>query len=476
MKFTISIYVILILVLHIPLMSAADEEILTEEEFLHRVLSYHPLSKSASLLDEEAAAYLRSARGGFDPRLQGNYYTKEFKGAEYYTLPEAELIIPTLAGIDIRAGWMNGSGDYLNPQNTFPDQGLLQLGLDLPIGKGLFTDERRNHLRKAQIFIDLNTSERINALNDLLLDASSYYWKWYRSWRYTKILSKAHELAKERFGQIRESHRLGDLAAIDTLEAYTQVQYRKLELMQAEQDLIITRWQISQFIWDENGTPLFLGPETSPHIDSADLDIRFGQFTSTSVSWTDSLADHPSLRIAALKMEQTEQDIRYWKEQLKPRLDLSYNAIIGRQEFRDEGISGADPLNDYTFGLKASIPLFLRKERGNLKMARIDLQQSEYEFQNKRQKISNSLAGEIASISLSYEILKLRRLNSTNYNTLLKAETTKFRTGESSLFVVNMRESNYINALVKEADSEAKIMYQLRLISWWIGNSQEGQL
>lgn len=471
MKHRILISAIIIFLLKLPFPGNGDNKVLSEEAFLAQVLTNHPLAKRAGLLDEEASAFLRKARGGFDPKLQGSYYTKEFKGAEYYTLPEAELIIPTLAGIDIRAGWMNGNGDLLNPQNTFPDQGLLHLGVDVPIGKGLFTDERRNHLRKAQIFIDLNSSERISALNDLVLDASSYYWKWYLSWRYTRILTKAVELSDQRLSQIEESYRLGDLAAIDTLEAYTQVQYRRLELMQAEQDLIMSTWQISQFIWDENGSPLFLDPQTTPILDSANMESRYALYTNETTNWTDSLSNHPSLRIAELKMEQTEQDIRYWKEQLKPRLDLSYNAVMGWQDFRAEGISDADPGNDYTIGIKASIPLFLRKERGSLKMEKIELQRSEMEFVSKRQKIRNSLAGEIAALQLSYDILQLRRLNTRNYNVLLNAETTKFQTGESSIFVINMRESSYIKALEKEADSEAKLMYQLRMISWWLGSA-----
>jgi outer membrane protein TolC len=466
-----SIGFLILLLLPTGTRAQEDSSVLSEAEFLAAVLQNHPLSQSADLLNDQARAYLRKARGQFDPKFSANYYAKDYEGKNYYTLPQAEMLFPTLVGADVRMGWVDSRGDYLNPERTYPSDGQVYIGATLPVGRGLFTDERRNHLQKARIYQDLNENERIKALNDLLLDASAAYWKWYKAERSLDIAQQARELTAFRYDQTVESYRQGDLAAVDTLEALIQLQNREIALRESRQEQVNALWYASQFLWDAEQQPLFIRPGSLPEFDSLQFVANFEELSDSTISWHDSLQNHPVLQAASLKIDQIEADIRYWKEQLKPQLDLSYTAIAGRSELRNSGAASFEPANNHILGFKASMPLFITKERGSLQLSKIEQQQMQLDLLTKRQKIYNSIISEVLALDYRKEMLELLGKNTNDYFRLLEAENIKFRTGESSLFLINSRENKYVESLKKLAAMEAESMYQIRLLYWWLGRS-----
>ncbi len=85
-------------------------------EYLGFVKKYHPLVKNANLEISKAQANLMMARGGFDPKLELDYNKKQFQGTEYYSILNSSFKIPTWYGIDIKAGFDENEGYYLNPQ------------------------------------------------------------------------------------------------------------------------------------------------------------------------------------------------------------------------------------------------------------------------------------------------------------------------------------------------------------------------
>jgi hypothetical protein len=58
---------------------------------------------------------------------------------------------PTWYGIEIKAGFDQNEGYYLNPENTVPNAGLTSLGISVPLGQGLFINQRMADLRKAKM-------------------------------------------------------------------------------------------------------------------------------------------------------------------------------------------------------------------------------------------------------------------------------------------------------------------------------------
>ncbi|HRI19987.1 MAG TPA: TolC family protein, partial [Panacibacter sp.] len=197
-------------------------QLFSVDAFIQQVKTYHPVAKQSNILVEKAAAQLLASRGGFDPALTLEASNKTFDGKNYYFYTNPELKIPTTFGIDIKAGLESNGGKYLNPETTSGNSSYL--GIEVPLAKGLLMDKRRAALQQAKIFSNQSEQERLQVINNLLFDAYNAYWQWASSYQLYAVYTKYLQLSSERFRLVNIAYKNGDRAAMDTLEAYTQIQ------------------------------------------------------------------------------------------------------------------------------------------------------------------------------------------------------------------------------------------------------------
>jgi len=174
--------VILIGLLLLPFSTMAQQQdslYLGYEEYLEMVKAYHPLVKQANLIRDKGAADLLKARGGFDPKIEAGYERKDFKDTRYYDLFNSTFKIPTWYGVELKAKFEKNEGYYLNPQNKVPDDGLFAAGISIPLGQGLFINDRMAALKKAKVYREQTLVDQQLAVNEVLYDASIAYFEWY---------------------------------------------------------------------------------------------------------------------------------------------------------------------------------------------------------------------------------------------------------------------------------------------------------
>ncbi len=159
--------------------------------------------------------------------------------------------------------------------------------------------------------------------------------------------------------------------------------------------------------------------------------------------------NHPKIRSLEFKIKSLNIDKKLKINNLLPQLDVQYNFLT--QTPRQSNSLNFD---NYKAGINFKVPLFLRKERGDLKLAKVKLQETKLEneatkvsIKNKVNAIQQELASFLTQNDYISNIVK-------DYDTLLKAEDRKFFLGESSLFLVNYRESKYIETKLKAIDLE----------------------
>ncbi|NEV94596.1 TolC family protein [Psychroflexus sp. YR1-1] len=429
-----------------------ENNVLSLNEFLAYVKEYHPVAQLANFEISSAQAELLKSRGAFDPQVMVDWTNKEFKGTEYYDVLNSTFKIPTWYGIEVKAGFEQNQGQFLNAENTVPDDGLYTAGVSVPLGQGLFINQRMADLRQAKIMQDLSQAQRDIRLNQLLSNAVLAYLDWYLANREVKLFDDFVERAEVRFEGIKKSALAGNIPTIDTLEAGIIVQNRKLSLEQAGLKLIKSRLQLSNFLWFEDNIPLELDPFVLPEeLSQGSLDPVLGTNFLQLENFV--LEDHPKIKALDYKIDRLEVDRRLKAEMLKPQLDLEYNFINERVgQFENFNT------NDYKAGLFFKLPLFLRKERGNLKLAKIkvneaqlDLDYESLQLQNKIQASRNEILSYNRQLSTFQSIV-------TDYASLLRAEERKFSFGESSVFLINSREVSLIDSRLKEIKVFEKLL------------------
>jgi outer membrane protein TolC len=127
-------------------------------------------------------------------------------------------------------------------------------------------------------------------------------------------------------------------------------------------------------------------------------------------------------------------------------------------------------LNNYKWGFTFSVPVLLRKERGGLQMAKIKLQDASYERERKTIVLTNKIKSNEQELILLNQQITSYQQTVKGYEQLLYAENTLFETGESSLFLVNTRETNTINARLKLVDIQTKQQKSVLMLKYNMGN------
>ncbi|MEM1337685.1 MAG: TolC family protein [Bacteroidota bacterium] len=426
-----------------------DSLVLGFNEYLGYVKKYHPVARQAQLTISIGQANLMKARGGFDPKIEVDYERKRFKGDEYWDRLNTTFKIPTYYGIELKGQLEQAEGDFINQDETFPTDGLYSAGVSVALARGSWINERMATLQKAKFFREQTKADQDLLVNEVLYNASIAYFEWLMAYNEAEIFRNFLGNATQRFKGIRQSALAGDIAIIDTVEAKIAVQNRELSLVQAQVKLTQKTLQLSNFLWI-NDVPVELQPNVIPDPDpQRDIDITLEIFGKPLDSFT--IANHPKLRSLNFKIEGLNVDRRLKANKLLPQVDLEYNFLT---ETPDQ--INSFNTQDYKGGVSFYFPLFLRKERGDLKLAKFKLQDAQFERDNTEVAIQNQVLGIYRELDSFVDQNRLIDTIVSDYRTLLAAELRKFSFGESSIFLINARESTLIDAELKQIEVQNK--------------------
>ncbi|NRD21216.1 TolC family protein [Winogradskyella eckloniae] len=423
--------------------STALSNVLRFDEYLGFVKKYHPIVKQAELVIDESQAQLMKSRGAFDPKFEIDYNRKTFKNTDYYDKLNGAFKIPTWFGIELKAAFEENTGEYLNPEAYVPEDGLYNAGLSLPLAQGLLINNRMAALKQAKLFKEQAKADRDIYVNTILFEASLVYFKWLQAYNELLLFENILENADLRYSGIKKGVIVGENAKIDETEARIAVNNRRLGLEQSKVKLMKAALELSNFLWLENNIPLELQPHIIPDVNSEPIiDATFNINTLQTEALT--IEEHPKMRSLDYKLQGLEVNKRLKTNKLLPKINLEYNFLSQTPE-----TSSSFNTSDYKSGLSLSLPLFLRKERADLKLAKIKLIDTEYEINATRVSLENKVTAIKQELDSYIKQNEITSEMVSDYEMMLMAEERKFQLGESSLFLVNARESELIDGKLK---------------------------
>ena len=432
----------------------------TYNEYLGFVKKFHPMVKQANLRLSEAQAMLLQARGAFDPIFEAEYNEKQYDDKNYYSIFNGSFKIPTWYGIEIKAAFDNNEGIYINPENTLPNSGLTSLGISVPVGQGLFINQRMADLRSAKLQQRLGEAERNLAAVEVLHQASIAYFEWKKNYSEVILYEEYLKNANIRYEGVSKLIEQGDKPAIDSIEAGITVKSRRLNLENSKLKLQKSRLELSNYLWLENNVPLELDENLYP-------ETALSNTIKTTLDLDNVLEfeveNHPKINALSTKVEMLKIEQSLSANMLLPKLDLSYNYISEPNAFSNYRFE------DYKVGVNFSFPIFLRKERAKLRLSKLKVQDTEFSLATERVSLKNKIEAQQVEINSLEKQIEINENLVDNYNTMLSGEDRLFSLGESSLFIINSREnslvSSQINALKLENEYYTAIINLYKTIA-----------
>ena len=429
----------------------SDSITLHHKEYLENVLLFHPIAEKASLQSKIAAAEWLFARGNLDPSINSSWSEKDFDKKRYYRQYQGKFNIPTQLGIDFVGGYENTEGVFLNPENYTDPYGLWHLGIEVNLLQGLIVNERKIALQQAKVFQDMTENERQLLLNQLLYKASKAYLEWQQYYFFQGVLNENIQIANAYFENTKLSFQNGEKTAMDTLEAFIMYQDANNLLQKNNGALTKSRQKVENYLWYEK-TPISLQNTTKPEDYNNTI---YPPRKNTSIP--NIVNTHPLIQSYINKQSYYSIKQRLKREKLKPKLKVKYNPLLSTSNSLAPNLS----LSDYKWGFDFSMPLLFRKEKADIQLGDIQIQEIGLDIQNKKNELQNKLENSLQQQAILREQITLSQQNLQGYRLLLEGENEKFRYGESSVFLLNKRQEKYINGRLKLIELNIKLQKEL---------------
>jgi outer membrane protein TolC len=104
------------------------------------------------------------------------------------------------------------------------------------------------------------------------------------------------------------------------------------------------------------------------------------------------------------------------------------------------------------------MPVPLRRERGELTLAKLRMTEAELGLARDRTVIGNRVRERLNEAATMRDQVELGASAVANYRGLLNGESQRFAVGESSLFLVNVREVSLLEERLRQVDREARLV------------------
>lgn len=439
---------------------------LSESEFIEIVRTNHPVARQSNLMVERALAELTASRSGFDPVFYMSSDKKTFDGKNYYQYSNPELKIPTWFGIEVKAGLENNLGENKNTELTSGKSSYL--GVSVPIGRNLMMDKRRAVLQQAKVFRDQSKAERLLMINDLLMDAYTSYWEWVKFYEVYKVMTEATAVNRIRLNLVRIAYEQGDRPAIDTTEALAQLQAFQMASNDAWLYFRNAGLALSNYLWLPGDSPYNLPESIIP-----DSNWKKNNLSEMSSPVLDSLisiarSSHPKLQFYDFKLQILGIEKRLKFQNILPIVNVRYNILnSGYNVFKDASFAFYE--NNYKFGFDIGVPLRLSQGRGEYQSAKIKIQETNLDLVQTRLAIDNKVKYYFNELATLKKQIIIAQDNQENYYKLYRGEEIRFRSGESSLFILNTRENKLLEANQKLAELKTKIYISFHSLQWSTG-------
>ncbi|MCC6373130.1 MAG: TolC family protein [Bacteroidia bacterium] len=440
-----------LLLIQLDSMAQAVSVPLSFNTFMEGIRKEHPLYKKAENIARIGELRKTSGAGAFDPQLEAGSNNKFYEGTNYYAINNAELKQGIFAGHSVKMGYENGLGTYINGESKTPSSGLSYVGLEVSLLQGFLMDKRRYEVLKGEAYKNISESERLVLQNDLLFEAGAMYINWLRDLQLNNIHLRFFETATNRYKALVELTSIGERSAIDTVEAKLLLQTRNVELNSTLVELNKSLFQMNGFVWRNDSVAAQPGFSTVENL---------GELELQALSWflkskNDVPLNNPVLLQYQNKSGLLEVEQRYRAELIKPKLDLKYN-LIGLNSGKE--LNAGFYNNNYKWGLGFSMPILLRTPVNNFKISKLDLSNNKLELKNKSAELNNKLNALKNNLSVLAGQIELAKNTLQLSKQLFESEKIRFENNESSLFILNTRESKILESEIKLCETQHKFI------------------
>lgn len=424
----------------IPVLLAA----ISLTDVLQSVERHYPPLLAAMLDRDIADAEVLQALGKFDLTFRAGFNSDQlgyYSNERFYSSFEQ----PTqLWGSGFYGGYRVGRGSFA------PYDGKLQTrtegewsgGLKLPLWQGRAIDDKRAQLRRAELG---RAIARLGVEQQKLIviqAATRRYWDWMSAGRRLQMAEAMLGIAQARDEFLKRASQAGQIPPIEVSENQRAILQRRSQMVEADRALQQASIDLSLFYRDNQGKPVLAAKDDLP---SAFPDLKNIEDAQLMKDIEEAVAKRPDLARFALQKSQTEIERNLARNQALPAVDLALG-------FTAE--TGVGPVRrgpqELKAGLAFELPFQRRSARGKEASATAKIRQLEQREKFTEDQIAAEVRDAVSAVRAAYERSMITRDEYRVARDLEEAERARFRLGDGTMFLVNLREQATFDAALRE--------------------------
>jgi outer membrane protein TolC len=479
----------------------------------------------SSRIDSQIARFnLNAAKGVYDPKFSvQSPFSKsvtpmgsvlagaadgKLKQRDIAVTPQLNGVIPwTGASIGLsfssRRTSTNTSFATLNPQ--YPTS--LTASITQPLRRGLRFDANRQHIEVARKNVALTDEQFRQRVTDIVTQTAKAYWDLVFNLQNLDVQVVAAETARRQVESNRRMEKQGLLAPIDIVEAETQLAQFEQNVYNAQANLSIAENSLKTMILPDRTSPLWssqLVPVTEPPASPPE------ELLEDVIN--EAIASRPELAQVKIAAEVNQTNLRYYREQVKPQVDLvaSYMSsglagivssssanpftagfpVIIQRLNELSAIQGLPDINPNIFGstsgsgvpeeliggyghslsnlyglgfptlqfsLQISLPLRNRAAEGNLALGLAEVRRSEVRRKQIEQQIQAEVRSAMQTLASYRNGLAAAREARRSAQEQYASEQRRFRAGTSTVFLVLQRQTTLVTMQSSELRAQTDL-------------------
>lgn len=434
----------LVLAAAVPTPSTAQDR-LTLDTVLDAVDRAFPLLDAARRGADAADGQAVRASGAFDLRVSAGADLLRGAGYDNETASAGVMQPLPLAGLDLFGGYRLGRGSfapYDGKAQTLSD-GEWRAGLSLPLLRNRRIDSRRGALTQTAIGRQV-AEQRVEASRLRFHgEAALRYWDWVAAGQQQAVTAQLLALAERRDRDLADAISLGQIAAIERVDNRRAILQRQSELVRARRQTERHAIGLSLYYRNDDGTPRMPGVQAM----LSDLPAPPAPLSRARIE-ADILAaqrERPDVRALLLQRAQQETAVALSGNELLPSLD------VFTQVTRDAG-GGPRSLRgtEVEAGVAFAVPVQRRQALGDRRIAEATLARIDAELRFARDRVLTEVEDAASALSAALDAAELVGAEVDVARELEQAERERFTLGDSTQFLVNLRELAAADAATRQ--------------------------
>ena len=351
--------------------------------------------------------------------------------------------------------------------------GQIGVSLTQPLLRNLRADGTRLNIAVAKNRVKYSEQSLRQQLITTVTDVETAYYELIYARENVKVQEKSLQLAEQLFKENKKRVEVGVLAPLDEKQAESQMAARRADRLAAQRTLETRENALKVLITDDYAAwhDLTLLPAESLSATK--------QFYNLRDSWSSGLNQRPDLLQSKLDLERAGIQLKYYKNQVFPQLD-----VFGSYGY---GASGAntvelhDVFDDfqrrdlpfYSYGIKFSIPLDNLAARKRYKAGKVTVQQAVLTLKKTEQNVMVEIDEAIKQAQSSFERVQATHEAGEFAQAALEAEQKKLENGKSTSFNVLSLQSSLTTARSAEIRALADYNEALTAVAQTEGSTLE---